>query len=593
MVSLINQKTAQQDEDSQRERSSSSDQPRATTELEEPEDEVNAATFGQLRINNSGTNAETKYVGAGHWSTILKEIEEVKDSLEGEDGDPLADEDDDESEHANLSWNTFADRSTVTMGMPDRMTKAELLRAIPQKDYVDRLLPLFFNSVDPIVYVIHGPTFQDEYKRFWRDPSKTPVMWIGLLYSAMALGIALGSRNPAINPHSPNIHHVDRSPFNDSDNMMQSIFRYQKLAASAIALGDIDNCLPYTLEALMVYTRCEFLGNENYQSKIWLAHGVLTRVGLRMGYHRDPSHHKGMSPFQGEMRRRVWHMLNMMDTLISFAIGLPNGIRHIEHDVRLPLNIFDTDFSVNSEELPKPRPFTELTPSTYVICKIRLCGVFGEAAELYQKVLPPKHTAILALDKKLEEAHDLVPLGLRVRPLEESITDTPMIVMSRFTLELLYQKSRVVLHRNYLRAGQSDPRFQKSREICVDASMEILRLQSVIFNACQPGGRLNQVWWYMATLTTYDFLLAAMVLCLELAHLHAQSREAGAIESPHFHPMLSLLETTYEIWERQTNKFQESIRGAGIIKAVVKRFAGPPGSGTQSHDSGNSTFGIG
>jgi hypothetical protein len=81
-------------------------------------------TFGQLHISNSGN--ETNYVGAGHWSSILKELEEVKNNLEEDDVDETQEEE----------WDDAAAK---------RFTKAQLIEQMPPKDEVDRLLPLWFN----------------------------------------------------------------------------------------------------------------------------------------------------------------------------------------------------------------------------------------------------------------------------------------------------------------------------------------------------------------------------------------------------------------------------------------------------------------
>lgn len=273
--------------------------------------EPNPESLGQLRISNAGT--ETNYVGAGHWSSLLKEIEEVKDSLEDDDGF---------DEPQEKLWDDYEARSTVTFGMPKRITKAQLIHALPPKEEVDRIMPLWFNSADPLLYIIHGPTFQDEYKQFWIDPSSTSVMWIALLYSAMALGIILGPRNPKLHAYAGAHDGSSGLTFDDKNHHLSpgSVNNFQQLASSAMVLADISKCQPYTLEALMIYGECEFLRRDDHHSKVWLMNGVVVRVAMRMGYHRDPSTFKGMSPFHGEMRRRVWHVLNMVLTLLLCVV---------------------------------------------------------------------------------------------------------------------------------------------------------------------------------------------------------------------------------------------------------------------------------
>ena len=398
-------------------------------------------------------------------------------------------------------------------------------------------------------------------------------MWIALLYSAMALGIILGPRNPGMNALATAYDRSSGSAYNGTDPndsndfLTSSVNRFQQLASSAMVLADVTKSQPYTLETLMIYGECEFLRRDDHHSKIWLMNGVSMRVAMRMGYHRDPSNFKGMSPFQGEMRRRVWHVLNTLDTLISFAVGLPAVVRRIESDTRSPQNFYDADLSPNMTELPKARPLSEITPATYAVAKAKICAVFAEAAELAQRITPPRYATIVSLEKRLEEAHNQVPEGMRVRPVQDCVTDAPVLIMGRYNIELLYLKTKLVLHRTFIIAGQTDPEYAESRKICVESALEILRYHVTIFHACQPGGQLNKVWWYMSSLQTFDFLLAAMVLCLELNHL----RSIGDASPDKVSEMLSLLESTYDIWANHPNRYRDSIRGAEILRAMLKK----------------------
>lgn len=95
--------------------------------------ELSPETFGQLHISNSGN--ETSYVGAGHWSSILKEIEDAKNSLEEEE----------EEDGQEEVWNPTAARSAITFGVPTPITKAQLIESMPPKQEVDHLLRLWFS----------------------------------------------------------------------------------------------------------------------------------------------------------------------------------------------------------------------------------------------------------------------------------------------------------------------------------------------------------------------------------------------------------------------------------------------------------------
>lgn len=560
VVNLINQKAAdkpagsiseaQQDVDSEAHGQPSSD------------------FFARLDIGHTGTQT---YAGSNHWTGILNQITEVKKSLEDHLRGDIDEREEEEWDHLNA-------RSTVTFGIPKPTSKAMLIQELVDvgKKDVDRLLALWFNSVDPLLFIIHAPTFLEEYKQFWKDPSSTPIMWIAMLFSIMALGIIVGPRSQG-------------TPFDDDDHMSSPAHKFQQLASSAMVLADIAKSQPYTLETLMIYGECEFLKRDDRHSKIWLMNGVVLRVAIRMGYHRDPSNFDGISPFHGEMRRRVFHVLSTMDTIISFAIGLPTALRSLESDVENPRNLLDADFSPKITALPKERPHSEITPALYTIVMSRVCKVFGEAHELAGKLKLPQYSYIMALNKRLDAAYDRVPEGLRVRPVEDSITDDPVLIMSRYNIELLYQKTRIVLHRMYLTAGQSDARYAESQRICLEAALELLQCQNTIFHACQPGGQLNKVWWYLSSLCTYDFLLAAMVLCLELHHLRIEDNSSSRIPE-----WLGILESTREIWANQPPRYRDAVRGAEILKVMIQSTSrdGPRSAGKRAlqNDEGQSEY---
>ncbi|KAF2488863.1 hypothetical protein BU16DRAFT_472678 [Lophium mytilinum] len=520
----------------------------------------NPTSFGQLRITKADAVGGASYVGAAHWTAILNEIAEVKNYL---------DETEEPNESIEEDWDTVYQRSTITLGAPKPVSKASLIAQLPPKEEVDRLLPFWFNSSDPLLFMMHAPNFRSEYAQFWEDPFGTPTMWIAVLYGSLALAIILGPRS------SDTAYQSIAAPF-DGLPTRELVDKYQNLAASAMALADIAKPQPYTLEAALIHVECEFLRKTDHHVRIWFSIGLIIRIAQRMGYHRDAGHFKNMTPFQGEMRRRLWHILYQMDVLISFALGLPSMIRRIEADTRAPHNLYDTDFTADCNELPQERPPSELTPGSYFITKSKICAVFAEAAELWQSIVPPSHSDIMAVDGRLQAAYEAIPEGLRVRSMGESISDTSVLIMSRFNLELLYLKTRTILHRKYITAGRFEPRLAKSRKICVEAAMATLRHHSVIFNACLPGGQLHKVWWYMASLTTYDFLLAAMIVALELNHI--RTAEAAPTHngpaSTKTAEMVGLLEKTYGIWAWHPNRIAESGRACGILREMLTKVGG-------------------
>ena len=97
--------------------------------------------------------------------------------------------------------------------------------------------------------------------------------------------------------------------------------------------------------------------------------------------------------------------------------------------MRAPQNLYDHDIASDMTQLPKGRPQTEMTPATYTIAKSRVCRIFGEAAELSHRINSPKHSEIMELHKRLRQSHNLIPKGMRVRSMDDCITDSPVLIM--------------------------------------------------------------------------------------------------------------------------------------------------------------------
>jgi hypothetical protein len=322
----------------------------------------------------------------------------------------------------------------------------------------------------------------------------------------------------------------------------------------------------------------EFLGPGDTQVRVWVLIGLIVRLAMRSGYHRDPNHYPTISVFKGELRRRVWNMIKQADIIISFQVGLPSMMSAIQSDTGLPHNLADSDLSEDMTELPPSRPLSDTTPVSYLIYKYKICCDFGIIVEQAHSINFVEYDKIKDLDVRLQDSHAAVPDILRMRPIQESATDSADLVMKRFNAEILYLKARCVLHRKYVTEGRSEPRYLHSRKVCVDSAMELLNHHCTIHHAMQPGGKLYSEQWYMWSLTTDDFLMAAMIICLCLkldyagAELTADQRSPfpvrGKINDERRKEMVQALESSYRIWVHSPAK-STAIRKATEVMAII------------------------
>jgi hypothetical protein len=163
-----------------------------------------------------------------------------------------------------------------------------------------------------------------------------------------------------------------------------------------------------------------------------------------------------------------------------------------------------------------------------------------------------------------------------VRSLSLAITDNADVILRRYALEACFQKSRCVLHRKYLIPGKSNSQYRYSRTASVDAAVRLLDIQHSFFNATEPGGQLFGEQWRMSALLNQDYLLAAMVLCLDLTWglrvgkgLPSDCEDEIETIWPQI-KRLKLLQDSYEIWSKSSKTSALAAKATGALKFMLK-----------------------
>ena len=346
-------------------------------------------------------------------------------------------------------------------------------------------------------------------------------------------------------------------------------------AGQALVTGGYDKARPYSVESSLLYAFCKFSDNKNQDTTAWTLMGVTVRLAMRMGYHRDPRHFPCISPFEGEMRRRAFMIAETFDLLLSFQAGLPAIIHEDEYDTEPPSNLFDTDFDEDSEALPPSRPPTDPTPMLYYRFKGQMAKMLRRVTRHALSFKKPSYADTMKLDSELHKMYQTVPPSLRMKPLSSSITDEPYMIMWRLNIDLLYQRSLCVLHRDYLSQNRSDPSFDYARNTCANAALQILKVQAELQYACQPGGQFHNDQWMLSNLNLHDFLIAAMIICLDLY----ESRKDPSCTFPEYREApgqkIEALRVSYEIWTSQWEYCRDARRASRILAVMLSKLQKP------------------
>ncbi|UPK89707.1 hypothetical protein LCI18_000642 [Fusarium solani-melongenae] len=513
-----------------------------------PSDSHAAANIGKLSLEEGNA----VYTGSSHWATILDDIRQLKDELS-----------DDFSDSATSPEPTL---SSAGMGLPTtRMSlltsvaclpREQILAMMPPRKVVDRHVSHFFNTFDFAPVILHRNTFLAEYTNFWANLSTAPIMWIGLLFSIMGISVFLQQQD------------IRASGLSASESQ-DTLETYRTLTIHCLVAGDYLRSSRYTIETLTLHFALDQNVTVDTHVGTWVLMGVVVRVAMRMGLHRDPAHWPTIRPLQAELRRRIWMTLYDMDFFTSTQVGLPRIIKDSQCDTHPPAHLLDGDISLENSETPAERPLTEPSSLLYIIQRHRIITL---AAEIYDATEggPPSAATISALSTKLEETVESIPAWLKHKTLEASIADNPAMILYRMFLDILIHKAVYLLHRRAFVKSSSGEEDAKSSKACIDAALAILDHQRKMSEEAQPGGLMYSIRWKVATSLNHEFLQATMMLCFALSRSDEDADPGSTNSLPRRDDILEALATARSIWEMSTGQSTEAQRAVKTISVVLK-----------------------
>jgi hypothetical protein len=541
-----------------------------------------AKSLGVLKMDP--VRSKHVYLGEEHWHTILSDIAEVKNYFASHKKEL-----ENSYEKIRLAKPEVSSQPPSILSGVAPASEVELRAELPPKSTVLALCGRYFNSMDNAANILHGPSFQQQLRDHWQDPSKTPIMWLALLYAVMCLALM-------------SYHKAGDEPAELKGRVLELAHEYRLRTVQCLNVGDYTRPAQYTVEAMMLYTFCEYSTRFDADLGIWIIVSMVVRVAMRMGYHRDGKSFPNLTPFEAEMRRRTWSFVRMMDIFYSHHLSLPSMISEHDCDTELPHNIYDEEFGPDTKVLPASRPNTEPTPISYMVSKVKLCFHLGIILQATSRVKDQVHyDDILRFDAKLQDIRAELPPHLRMQPLDSS---TPLTsVMARFHLDVLYLKIICVLHRKYIPRARNNPRYAHSRRSAIEASLATLRHLATLHRESQPGGLLYSIKWFFNSVTTKDFLLPAMLVVSDLHFDNACPQTSGQPDAQGSNfwtreqrqEMINSLELTRDIWKELSDVSIEALKASNVLEIMLikikslggadgpTRASGPRGSGDSTN----------
>ncbi|ORY04551.1 hypothetical protein BCR34DRAFT_55292 [Clohesyomyces aquaticus] len=343
----------------------------------------------------------------------------------------------------------------------------KLREFLPSKPTCDRLLDVYCRHFEQTMRVLHIPTFMQRYNQIWMntDPdicttsSTVPQVTVVLIMA----------------------HAVDRlAPPDDGSDPTST---YLKGAAGDLIQAWLDELgrkrrnelATIQVEALLLLARSL---RSMPPEKIWSATGTLVRNAMAMGLHMDPSKIAKVTPFQAEMRRRLWTTIMEMDIQASMNTGMPALSPEADFTPLVPSNLDDSDFNDTCTQLPPSKPMSIMTDSLAQVYLASSLSQRTRALSLLQKVTGEVDVVeVMREAKKLEDWLLRKPAPLRLDNDDTKLND-PGSIVHRIFVDLYMRRPLISLCQPLLVGDRQDNSFTPDlQRLCLESSLVILSYQ--------------------------------------------------------------------------------------------------------------------
>ncbi|KAI1182146.1 fungal-specific transcription factor domain-containing protein [Nemania serpens] len=292
--------------------------------------------FGKLVLSEKG---KVRYVSNAFWTKITEEIEALRSDtqrLTDASSDSSGDEDSPVSVAPQIEQQ--GDHHGFIFGYSSSTVDLRSLHPLPSQMLF--YWQVFMDNVDPIVKFMHVPTMTNTIKELRRDMSTmTPGVEVLMFVIYLA---AITSMEP------------EEVLMNFGAEKSQLMARYRFATEQALARA---NCVTTSeiivLQAFVLFLILVRRGDDTKFSTALT--GLAVKIAQSLGLHRDGTHFDNISPFEIEMRRRLWWTICVLDHRSAEDQGCEMTVVERSFDTRFPLNVNDSDLSPEMTEFPPER----------------------------------------------------------------------------------------------------------------------------------------------------------------------------------------------------------------------------------------------
>lgn len=229
--------------------------------------------------------------------------------------------------------------SALTLGILPGTTAARIDNLYPPPQHFAKLWPIYLRNVHHITMILHPASTGSMLAEAARDPGHASDGAIVLLFAVMTAAVMSMTEEECV----------------ETCATKQSILRSRYRSGCELALARVEFLVSCNFAVLQAYTvYLSAVSADLDPRELWSLTGIAKRNAQRLGLHQEGGV-KGLTLFDVEMRRRLWHRIAMHDAMSAQAMGWQWSDPHAIGKLEAPTNLNDSDLSPTMQEPVKPR----------------------------------------------------------------------------------------------------------------------------------------------------------------------------------------------------------------------------------------------
>ncbi|GAK63393.1 uncharacterized protein PAN0_003d1597 [Moesziomyces antarcticus] len=209
-------------------------------------------------------------------------------------------------------------KNTVAVGRDDAVTEEWFERyTLPDHDLIRDLLDLFFEKLHPLMPIVHRPSLERDLASGRADVDSA---FRGFVFTILAIASRFSN--------DPRVLADSGDPDTAGDHFAAASRLYHQVYAASL------------INVQVMIITATFMHGAIGPGASWTVLGVAIRALQDIGLHQEKAY-RGFSPYEKELRRRVFWGAFILDCIFSINMGRPLALKLSDCDVKLPLEIDD------------------------------------------------------------------------------------------------------------------------------------------------------------------------------------------------------------------------------------------------------------